>query len=349
MQKRTLLKSVAAAALLGGAPLVSGAAAPANAVEVGLYKGADREAVLLAGAKKEGELSIYYAHPIVQVVADAFAKKYGIKIKTWRGGSEAIMQRTMAEFRAGKADVDVFLSTTADSEAAYREKMLLEVRSPVQADLIPAAVPDHHQWVAFNMDIYTAAYNTRLVKKEDLPRRYEDLLDPKWKGKLAVEANDQMWFGSLMDAMGEDKGLMLFNQIVATNGISVRKGHSLLAGMVASGEVPLALTVYSWNPAQLKRKGAPIEALFLPPLFSLASSVAVLAKAPHPHAAVLFHDFMFTEGQKILIDADYIPTSKKQKSGVDLTKVKAISPIDILRNQDKWLKLYEDTIVKRAR
>ena len=349
MNKRRLFGHLSGLLLLASQPALSLAAGPLSTAEISLYRGADRQAVLVEGAKKEGEVSLYYAHPIVQVIAEAFTKKYGIKVKPWRGGSEAIMQRVTAEFRAGKRDVDIFMATSPDSEAAYREKMLQEVRSPYQQDLIPQALPAHHQWTAFNLDIFTAAYNPKLIKKEDLPKRYEDLQDPKWKGKLAVEANDHAWFGMLMESMGEERGLKLFNNIVAVNGISVRKGHSLLAGMVASGEVPLALTVYSWNPEQLKRKGAPIEMLLLPPLFSNPSTVAMMASAPHPYSAILFYDFVFNEGQKIMADADYVPTSRKVKTRFDTASVKLIDPIAILRTQDKWLKMYDDTIVKRAR
>ena len=89
--------------------------------QVATYEGADRQARLLDGAKKEGELSVYYAHPIVKDMAEAFTRKHGIKVKLWRAGSEAIMQRIFAESRAGRHEVDVFLSTSADTEAAARE------------------------------------------------------------------------------------------------------------------------------------------------------------------------------------------------------------------------------------
>ncbi len=106
------------------------------------------------------------------------------------------------------------------------------------------------------MDIFVQAYNTQKVKREELPRSYQDLLDPRWKGRLGVEAEDQAWFGTLLGALGRDaRAGTLFGDIVAANGVSARKGHTLLANLVASGEVPLALTVYNYKPQQLKEKG----------------------------------------------------------------------------------------------
>ncbi len=317
--------------------------------EVATYQGADRLARLIDGAKKEGELSVYYAHPIVQVILDAFAQKYGIKVKTWRAGSEAMQQRLMAESRAGKAEVDIVVNTATDTEANHREKMLQEVWSPHQQDLVEHALPKHRQWAAFNLDVFTAAYNTKLVRKEDLPKTYQDLLDPKWKGRLAVEANDHVWFASLMADMGEERGRKLFDSIIATNGMQVRKGHSLLAGLVASGEVPLALTVYSWNPEQLKRKGAPIETHLIGPLFAFPSAVAMLNKSPHPNAAVLFYDFMFNEGQKIMAESAYVPTSKKVVSPLANQSLRMVDAVQALDMQEKWVKMYEDAIIKKAR
>lgn len=335
-------------------PLACAWAQPArdgrSITQVATDQSPDRGTRLLEGARREAQLTVYYAHPIVKDIAEAYSKKFGIKVRLWRAGSEAIMQRVFAEARANRHEVDVFLSTAADTEAASRERLLQEVRSPVQADLIPGALPEHRQWAAFNLDVFTASYNTRLVRKEDLPKTYQDLTDPKWKGKLAVEANDHIWWGALSAEMGEAQARKLFDAIVGTNGISVRKGHSVLAGMVASGEVPLALTVYSWNPEQLKRKGAPVEGLYLQPLFAFPAAVAVMARAPNPNAAVLFYDFVLGEGQRIMADADYGPTSRKVDSHLSrLPGFKIIDAVQTLEQQDRWLKMYDEIFIKRAK
>ena len=109
------------------------------------------------------------------------------------------------------------------------------------------AVPSDRSWVGFCLNVLVQAYNTNLIKKTDLPKSYADLLDPKWKGKLGIEAKDDDWFATAVHQLGgEEKGLAFFRKLVETNGISVRKGHTLLNNMVISGEVPLALTVYNY-------------------------------------------------------------------------------------------------------
>jgi iron(III) transport system substrate-binding protein len=129
----------------------------------------------------------------------------------------------------------------------------------------------------------------------------------------------------------------------------VRKGHSLLTSLVASGEVPFALTVYSWNPVQAKKKGAPIEGLALQPLIGQFSTIAMLQKSPHPNAAVLFYDFMLNEGQQLLADADFVPASKKLGTQFAKTPLKFVDPGQALDMQDKWLKTYEDVITRKAK
>jgi iron(III) transport system substrate-binding protein len=315
-----------------------------------MYQGADRDAKLVAEAKREGELSIYHAYPALTKILDAFSKKYGIKVNAWRAGSEAIVQRLTTEARAGRHEVDIVQNNAPENEFAHREKLLQEVRSPYLADLIPQAVPAHHEWAGITLDVWTAAYNTNKVKKEDLPKSYADLQDPKWKGKLGVEADDYGWFGALLSELGEAQGTKIFNNIIATNGISVRKGHSLLGTLVASGDVPLALTIYDWNPPQLKDKGgAPIEAFFIPPVIAQPSTIAMLKGAPHPAAALLFYDFMLSEGQQMLAKIHYTVTSKKLPSKLAGVPVKFIDPGKAIDNQDKWLKQYDEIVLKKAR
>lgn len=317
--------------------------------EAALYKGTDRYERLVEAAKKEGVVSVYHVYPGLPALLTEFTKKYGIKVKVWRSGSETVLQRIVTEAKGNKFEVDLVQNNSPENEAAYREKLLQEVRSPYQADLIAQALPAHHQWVGLSVDVWVAAYNTNRIKKEDLPKSYQDLTDPKWKGLLGIEANNQAWFGSLLGEMGEESGLKIFNNIMTTNGMSFRKGHSLLTMMVSSGEVPLALTVYSWIPEQLKQKGAPIEYFALQPLMAQTSTIAVLKKAPNPNAAVLLYDFLISDGQKLLADAAFIPVSKKINNPFTGVNMKFVDPGQAIDQQAKWLKLFEENITKRSK
>jgi iron(III) transport system substrate-binding protein len=317
--------------------------------DLALYQGADRHERLVEAAKKEGELTVYHVYPALPAVMAAFTKKYGIKVKSWRSGSEAVLQRIIAETRGNRFDADIIQNNAPEAEAAYRENMLQEVWSPYFKDLIAGAVPAHHAWVGFTVDVFTAAYNTTSLKKDELPRSYQDLLNPRWKGRLGIEADDHAWFGALLTELGEEQGLKLFNQIVATNGISARKGHSAVANLVASGDIPLALTVYSWIPEQLKKKGAPIDNWVIQPLLAQPSTIAITRRAPNPASALLFYDFMLGEGQKLLADASFVPTSRQVPNPLGPVTLKMIDPVQVLVHQDTWLKTFDETILKKAR
>jgi len=319
--------------------------------DIATYQGADRTQRLIDGAKKEGTFTIYTSATVDDMAAltAAFQKKYGIKPQVWRASSENIIQRASTEARGGRFDVDVFETDSVAMEALHREKLLQVVKSPSLGDLIPAAIPPHGEWIGDRVQIFTAAYNTNLVKKADLPKRYEDLTDPKWKGKLGVEAADSDWLSAVVTEMGEEKGLNLFREIVKKNGLSVRKGHTLLANLVVSGEVPLALTTYLYKVMQLKNDGAPIDWLALPPEIARSQGTGMALKAPHPHAAVLFMEWLLTDGQEILGKRDFIPANIKVKPLPEGLTFKFVDPAKLLDENDKWDKLYNDIITNQGR
>jgi len=324
------------------------AIAQATVSEIAQYAGADRMQKLGEGAKKEGVVSVYTSAPVddYAVFSAAFEKKTGVKVQVWRAGSEKVLQRGVTEARSGRYDVDVFDTNGPELESLHREKILQAVRSPHAADLIPQAVTPHGDWIGTRLNIFALAYNTQLVKKEELPKRYEDFLNPRWKGRLGIEAGDFDWFSGVMGELGEDKGLKLFRDIVAKNGISVRKGHTLLTNLVAAGEVPLALTIYNYKAEQLKRKGAPINWFVIPPAIARPNGVGVAAHAPHPNAAVLFYDWMLSDGQALLLKRNFVPTSTKVKTNLSGFPVKFIDSKVILDETPKWEKLFDDIIAK---
>jgi iron(III) transport system substrate-binding protein len=317
--------------------------------DIATYSGPDRAQRLIDGAKKEGTLTLYSSATIEDATAitDAFAKKYGVKVRLWRGSSEDILRRAMTEAHATRYDVDVAETAGPEMEALRREKLLREITSPVFGDLVPQAVVPHRAWVMSRLSVFAAGYNTNLVKTADAPKSYQDLTDPKWKGKLGIEADDAGWFLAVLGGIGEEKGLKLFRDIVAKNGISVRKGHTLLANLVAAGEVPLALTVYRYRIEAMQKAGAPIAAVTLPPAVALPTGIAVFHKAPHPNAAVLFVDFFLSDGQRILAQRGNVPTNRGVKAPPpDLTFIDSAKFLD---EGDKWTKLFRETFVGQAR
>ena len=273
----------------------------------------------------------------------AFEKKYGIKIKIWRAGTDNVLQRVITEARSGHSELDFLLSTSPEMEALHNEKLLQQVYSPAQKDLIPAALPAHKEWAGVRIFVFVQGYNTKLVGRDELPRTYQDLLNPRWKGKIGVESKHE-WFYTLVQAMGEEEGLRFFRKLVATNGLSMRTGSTLLANMVASGEVPLALNLYRHGVERVRAKGAPIDYVALPPTVASTDGIAIMRNAPHPNAATLFYDFMLTDGQKILSDTS-ITTNRRDEAA--LAKFKPIvfsDPLKVLGSYAKWDKLYDDVV-----
>jgi len=342
------LAFVAGLALSGTvfAPAVLGQIKPnATAADVALYAGPDRLQKLTEGAKKEGALELYTSAQSVDLgaVTSAFEKKYGVKVNMWRASSEKVLQRAIAEARANRNTMDIAETNGPEMESMHRENILQAVKSPHHAELIPQALRPHGEWVGTRLNVFVQAYNTKAVRKEDLPKRWEDLLDPKWKGKLGIEAEDSDWLAGMFGEIGEAKGTRLFKEIVAKNGISVRKGHTLLAQLVVSGEVPLALTVYNYKAEQLKGKGAPIDWFAIGTAIARPNGVGVARHAPHPHAAVLFYDFEISEeGQRILAKRDFVPTSKKVDTPLNKLPMKFVDARVTLDEYDKWVKLYEE-------
>ncbi len=322
-------------------------------VPLAMYDGPDREQRLLAGARKEGFLSFYTSlnEPNMAMLVSGYEKKYGIKVRTWRSSGDNVLQRMVTEAGAGRFDVDAMHLGSAELEALHREKLLQPVNSPHHKNLFAAALPAHREWAPTYVSVWVQAYNTNAIKKEDLPKTYQDLLDPKWKGKLGIEATNHDWLGKTVTEMGEQKGLKLFRDIVAANGISARRGHSLLNNLVVSGEVPFAITVYNYSPEYSKKQGAPVDWIALDPVVGRANGVGVMRKAPRPHAALLFYDFLISdEGQKLFAEREYMAASRNIRLPPKLKNlnIRIIDPAQALNQSDKWFKEFQEIVVKRG-
>jgi len=316
---------------------------------VARLQGEARTKALVDGARREGEVMVYHSTQSedLRPVFEAFTAKYAVKVREWRSSSENVVQRVVSETRAGKRDVDFIENNSPEMEALASEHMLLAMESPAFAAMRPGTLPAHREWATSTMDVFVQAYNTGKVKREELPKTYRDLLDPRWKGRLGIEAEDSAWYGTLVKALGAD-GPKLFSDIVATNGISARKGHTLLANLVAAGEVPLALTVYNYKPQQLKEKGASVDWILLQPAIAQLHAVAVHAKATHPYAAMLLYDFFLREGQQLLAARHFVPSTSRISTPFDNVPIRPIEAAEALRNEDAWTRQFDEAVVKRS-
>ncbi|TMH60966.1 MAG: extracellular solute-binding protein [Betaproteobacteria bacterium] len=307
---------------------------------------------VVPAAKKEGEVMLYTSlvPEDLTPLGAAFEKKYGVKLKTWRANSEKVLQRAVTEMRAGRSDADVVETNGPQMESLYREKGLQPLRSAHLKDLMPQALRPHGHWVGTRINMFVQSYNTRLVKKEELPKSYSDLTNPRWKGRLGIEAEDEDWFAMVLKEMGEEAGLRTFREIARVNGFSVRRGHTLLAGLVASGEIPLAITTYSHGAEKMKQRGAPVEWFAITPAIGRANGIGIARSAPHPHAAALFVDFLLSpEGQAILQKGGYVPANLRVADRAQKLPLKFVDPAVILDEDAKWKKLWAEIVLGAPR
>jgi len=316
-----------------------------------LLDSADRQNRLVSGARNERTVVVYTSlntqdsGPIVT----AFEKKYGIKAELWRASSEKVVQRAVTEARAGRFVCDVMETNGPEMEALEREALLDEFRSPYFRDLSPAAFPQHRQYVADRFNFFTIAYNTRLVAPQEVPNSYDDLLHPRFAGRIGLEAADVDWFGAMVKHMGEEKGLAYFRKLAASRP-QIRSGHTLMGQLVASGEIPLAANIYNHNAERVAVRGAPIRWKALMPTFGRPNAVGLARRAAHPHAALLFADFLLSgEGQAILKEHNRVPSSRAVKSTLNAFPFEMIDPSITLDENDKWSKLWSDLFLRGQR
>lgn len=306
--------------------------------EIYLYRGADRDARVLAQAKTEGSLSLYSTMTLEDAapLIAGFERKYGVKVKMWRAVNQKLVQRAVAEAAAGQHAVDAFEGTGPGLEILHEEGLLEQFYSPHFADIPSEAFPKHRYYAPDNLLFTVMGYNTNLVRPEDVPKSYQDLLAPKWRGKVGIESSNIAWFAAVTKAMGEEKGLAYFRELAAS-GPQIRSGHTLLTELVAAGELPIALTVYNQAVDKLKGKGAPIAWRALQPAFGRADGIAVAKHASHPYAALLFADYVLSpEGQRYIKLASRVPVNRRVDTTFDKGAFRIIDLAAVLKEWDTW-------------
>ena len=336
--------AIAASAWLAAAAIAQTPAGPASPNRhIYMYQGADRDQRLAERAKKEGQVTLYSTMTVadVKMIAAAFEKKYGVRVVHWRSGAEKIVNRAVAEARARRYEADVFETSSNRMEMLYREQLLEDFYSPVLRELVPAAFPGgHRQYAAVRFAFFVMGYNTNLIKAGELPATYDDLLHPRWAGRITIEGTDIQWFAAVNQAMGEEKGLAFFRKLAAMKP-EIRSSHILIAQLVAAGEVPFCLNAFNNNMETLKLKGAPVDWKPLQPTFGQAASIGVSRYAPRPHAALLFLEFVLSrEGQEIVKAVNRVPSSTLVDSPLNKFKHEIIDSAFALDEDEKWKNLF---------
>jgi iron(III) transport system substrate-binding protein len=273
-----------------------------SVAELALYKGADREKLLIEGAKKEGQVVFYTSNTwVAGPVSQEFEKKYPfVKANVWRSDSKSLLKRLTEEVAAARYIADVVETSPEYMLIMLREKMLQEHLSPeLSAYGDEAKIKGKTGVYGYtNREIYISlGFNSQLIPPAEAPKTVKDYLDPKWKGKMSIAGTTTgvQWVGALLDGMGREFLDKLSAQEINVQNIS----GAALSGLVASGEVPLSPTIFNSNIFTHKQKGAPVEWRPLDPVIAGVGTSGMVLNSPHPHAALLFLDYLHSkEGQQ---------------------------------------------------
>jgi iron(III) transport system substrate-binding protein len=327
-RSRSCLYVVALFLALFASPLIQPACAAPN--DILLYKGSDRTQRLIAGARQEGQLVLYSTMIVNQAIRPlvaAFEKKYPfIAVSYWRGDVEAALLKVNVEIRSGHGLADVVEGSLGG--LAVKEGDALPFYSP-QIDRLPARYRDpENNWAPTRLNYFSAAFNTKLLTRDAAPKTYQDLLDPKWAGKIAWRPDDTgalLFISSLRHAWGDAKALPYLKALARQKIIDFGAGSArTLVDRVMQGEYPLALNIFAHHPLISKAEGAPVDSLLLDPMPSIASQILISKGVRHPNAALLFVDFMLSrEGQEILAQAEYFPV---RPDAPPLPRIAAVVP-----------------------
>jgi iron(III) transport system substrate-binding protein len=292
------------AILISAAGYALAASAPLPLPQLALYQGSDREKILIEGAKKEGQLTFYNSHTWFRTYVKEFEKKYPyIRVSEWRSDSKNLLSRAMTEFNSSRSLVDVIETTAEAMGVMSREGMFQEYFTP-EARHYPEEVKAKGKQGLYYLgdrETYNSlGFNTTVISPNEAPKLIKDLLDKKWKGKMSIAGTSTgvRWVGVMLDNVGREFLNKMAEQEVTVQNMS----GAALAGLVASGEVPLSPTIFDADVTVAKQKGTPIEWRPLDPVVTTVGYSGLSSKASHPHAALLFLDYLHSkEGQQLIM------------------------------------------------
>ena len=268
---------------------------------------------ILQGARKEGSLVFYTSMTAdqAQKVLAAFKAKYPfVEPKIFRAVGERLLTKIMTEVQAGRYEFDAVQSAESQAYFLKKKNLLLKYVSPEVKNIQKPFFDPEGYWAAVYIMPNVIAYNTLMVKRNEVPRSDDDLLNPKWKGKIAMDHTKPEWFAWKLKRMGDEKGLAYMKKLGAQE-FRLYPGLSLITNLLAAGEFPLVLNTYLHNVEEIKRKGGPVDWITQDPVFTKFQPLGIGARASHPNAAKLFADFMFSEdGQNIIASFGRVPTRR---------------------------------------
>ena len=314
--------------------------------ELANYRGADREELLRAGAKKEGRLVWYTSLTAHRDIANVFEAKYpGVKVETYRAGSTDLTRRILSEAQAGRNLADLVETTPPTLMIMRDNKLLLPFYSPYlvnyPSDAKEEADKDRVLWATDRESIISLGYNKNLIRANEVPKSFADLVKPEYKGRIGVSGDSTgvRFLGAVIRAKGEEFVKQLRLMEMKMHMISGGAIHELMA----AGEMPLSVSIFRNHVLAGQAKGAPTEWVPLDLNATNAGGVALPSNSNNPHAALLLADFLLSpEGQKIFEEKFRFATSTKDYGFKRWYPEKGLTTEQYEKLDDRWKKLLRE-------
>ncbi|KQZ11756.1 hypothetical protein ASD19_00255 [Microbacterium sp. Root53] len=318
--------------------------------EMAALSGTERREALVEAAEEEGQLALYTSmtSDITAAVEEEFEKAFDIKIEVYRAGSSDVLTKIAQEVKGNSASADV-VETNALELLALNQMGVLAEYAGERRDMV-GEEGQYETWTATRYNVFSPSWNTDLVSVDEAPKSWEELADPKWDGRLALELEDYDWFMALHQYW-EEQGKsqeeidQLFGDI--RDGAEVQKGHTAMADQHQAGAFDVAASNYTYIVEQKKRDGAPLDYLpLVDPVFARANGFGLLKSAAHPAAAMLFADWLLEEGQQLMFDRGLIVAIVPEGADDPMAdvEVRYVDNIELAENSDKWDEAYQELL-----
>lgn len=348
------------------APASSWADAEKFFADLNKLPAAERQHKLIEGAKKEGEVMLYTSSGLeeVRAVTEVFSKKYPfIKTRFMRKGGSQLFNVSLLEYKSQTYLVDVYWAGYSTLGPIMKEEkgMLARYLSPERP-----SIPEEYQdkegyWTATRISVAIFAYHSQQVPHDKVPKVYADLLDPFWKGKIAVDTNPARFPNILIERMGWEKAEAYMKKL-GQQDLKLHRGRSARMQLILAGEILGSLDINADNIVEMKLKGAPLEYAMMDPTLLSLTSVGMPSRSPHPHAAALLYDFILSkEGQQLLAKENNVPVRedvdlKAQELGRRMKEARAQKKFVIqspgtydTKEEERIDRMYIDTLVKKTK
>jgi iron(III) transport system substrate-binding protein len=254
---------------------------------------------LVKAANKEAVLTIYGGATLqhMTLLSENFNRIYpGIKVQYLRKSGSSLFELIVRELRAKAYNADAYVPLSVDQAIYLAErKLLARHASPERAGFSDQAKDREGYWTTLYQTGHVYAYNTRQVSAKEAPRAYEDLLQAKWKGRIMMDEEEDLWYASVLEIMGKEKGQSFMRGLAQQQPV-FQGSKTLMMQLLCAGEVALAFPVNFNQAHDAKKRGCPSDFSVIEPQTQRPPFVIAMAQnAPHPAAARLFIDFLLAK------------------------------------------------------